>query len=218
MKKGFIVLILTSIVCSVYAQYPANIKKGAYADLTQLLKNTPTNECLFKFEKRTDFDIKMVGGNDYKVSTDNDTITRSFINKKSFAIYDGNSLYINGQFVNGRKYYCKVENNKRFLVLKAGIPTMSKYKTLGYNSDMTYAAYPQMGVVGGAIGGAQLAMIRFSYIIDCKEGTIKVLCKDYVNNLIQNNVDLKKAFDSENEKDKDNQLVLIKYIEKLNGQ
>jgi len=157
----------------------------------------------------------MFGGNDYKILTDTLKIKKSII-MKSFAVFDGDTLFINGMYVNGYKSFCKVENNKRFLAIKAGIPGISKRKAVGYKNSMARIDYtPFGGAIGGAANGAQLAMIRLNYILDCKNGEVKILTRDYINTLLIDHPDLKSEFDSS--KETENQTVLLEYLSKINA-
>jgi len=73
---------------------------------------------------------------------------------------------------------------------------------------------PIGGAIGGAIAGAELAMIRLYYILDCETGVVKILSKKYLTTLLEDYADLKFQFESE--KETKNQEVLLKYINKIN--
>jgi hypothetical protein len=214
MNKIYTTLLFTTITISLSGQYPADLKIGLYNSLKDILDNNPQSEYKLKVRHRSITDIQMFGGNDYKISTDTLNVKKSII-KKSFAVFDGDSLYINGKYINGSNPFCKVENNKRFLVIKAGIPSMSKKESVGYKNSMTKIDYvPIGGAIGGAATGAQLAMIRLNYILDCKNGDLKILTKDYINTLLKDYPDLKSEFESS--KGTDNQTVLLEYLNKIN--
>ena len=157
----------------------------------------------------------MVAGNDFKVVSDSKQIKKSDINSKTFAIFDGKNLYLNGNYINGYKHYCLVENNQRYLILKAGLPKLSKRKGLGYDNSMAQTGYnPIGGAIGGAMTGAELAMVRLHYIVDCRTGIVKILSKDYLTSLLKDYPELASQF--ELEKDVKNQTVLIDYINQIN--
>jgi hypothetical protein len=210
---NFALLILTVNV-SIFGQYPSDLKTGVYNNLEDLLNNNPKYERKFIVKHRTMTDIQLWGGNDYKVKTDTLNIKKSIINN-CFAIFDGDSLFINGKSINGSKPYCKVENNGRFLIILAGIPSMAKKKSVGYKNNMTQInRVPIGGAIGGAATGAQLAMIRFYYILDCKSGDLKILSKDLLSNILIDYPDFKSEFEADNMNDNPNEL--LKYIKKLN--
>lgn len=207
-------LLLLTINTSIFGQYPSDLKTGLYNSLEDLLKNKPINEGKLIVSRRSITDIQLWGGNDYKVNTDTLDIKKSLVNK-CFAIFDGDTLFINGKHINGSKPYCKVENNGRFLIVSAGIPNMAKKKSVGFKNNMTQIDFvPIGGAIGGAATGAQLAMIRFYYILDCKNGDLKILSKDFLNKLLIDYPDLKSEFEAYCKND--NQKELIKYIKKLN--
>jgi len=206
-----VVIIFTT---SLFGQYPIDLKSGLYNSLEDIIKNNPQFECKFNVKHRTTLDIQMWGGNDYKVSSDTTNVINSAINK-CFAVFNGDTLFINGKHINGSLPFCKVENNGRFLIIKAGIPNMAKRKSVGYKSNMTHIDYvPIGGAIGGAATGAQLAMIRFYYILDCKNGGVKILSKDYLNSLLSDFPNLKAEFESD--KKTSNQTELLKYIKRMN--
>ena len=198
---NFVLLILT-INASIFGQYPSNLKTGVYNNLEDLLNNNPKYKGKLIVKHRTVTDIQLWGGNDYKVKTDTLNIKKSIINK-SFATIDGS------------RPFCKVENNGRFLIISAGIPSMAKKKSVGYKNNMTQInRVPIGGAIGGAVTGAQLAMIRFYYILDCKSGDLKILSKDFLNKILVDYPDLKSEFEADSNKDNPNEL--LKYIKKLN--
>jgi len=219
-KQNYVIIALFFVFSSVYGQLPSNLKVGSYKSFDDLLNNIPQYECNFQISQRSEVDIKMVAGNDFSVISDSGQIKKSVINSNTFAVFDGENLYLNGKHINGRKHYCLVENNQRYLILKAGIPTSSKSWELGYDDRMIQTisgiSVVAGGAIGGAISGAQLAMVRFYYIVDSKTGNVKILSKDYLTSLLKNYPDLKSHFESE--KDTENQVVLLKYIKKINGE
>jgi hypothetical protein len=207
-------VLVIAINISIFCQYPTDLKTGLYNNLEDLLNNNPKYEGKLNVKHRTITDIQLWGGNDYKVNTDTLIINKSII-KICFAVFDGDSLYINGKYINGSNPFCKVENNGRFLVIKAGIPSMSKRKSVGYKSSMAQIDYtPVGGFRGGAATGAQLAMIRLNYILDCKSGDTKILTKDYLNTLLKDYPDLKSEFESS--KEIESQIVLLEFLNKIN--
>ncbi len=207
-------LLVLTINISIFGQYPSDLKTGLYNSLDDILNNKPKYEGKLIVRHRTITDIQLWGGNDYKVKTDTLDIKKSLVNK-CFAIFDGDTLFINGKYINGSKPYCKVENNGRFLIVSAGIPSMAKKKSVGYKNSMTQIdAVPIGGAIGGAATGAQLAMIRFYYILDCKSGDLKILSKDFLNKILIDYPGLKSEFEADTKND--NPKELLKYIKKLN--
>jgi hypothetical protein len=215
MNRFISIIALSFAFCSLFGQLPSNPKIGSYKSLNDLINNTPQYQINFKISQRSEFDIQMVAGNDFNVISDSGQVKKSLINSMTFAVFDGKNLYFNGNFINGYKHYCLVENNQRLLFLKAGIPGLFKRKELGYDNSMIQSDFsPIGGAIGGAATGAQLAMVRLYYIVDCKTSIIKILSKDYLIDLLKDYPDLKAEFDLE--KDTKNQMVLLKYIKKIN--
>lgn len=215
MIRLFTIAFIFLSFCSAYGQIPSDLKIGSYKNLNDLLNNNPQLEYKFTITQRTEFAIKMAAGNDFKVTSDSGKVSGDVINSKTFAVFDGKNLYLNGNHINGYKHYCLVENNQRLLILKAGIPSFSKSKKVGYDKSMINTEFsPLGGALGGAISGAELAMIRLYYIVDCKKNTIKILSRIYLLKLLSDYPDLRREFDTEY--DLDNSEVLLNYIRKIN--
>ena len=215
MIRFFSIITLSLVFCSAFGQLPSSLKTGSYKSLDDLLNNNPQYECNFQVSQRSKFDIQMVAGNDFKVISDSKQIKKSEINSKTFAVFDGKNLYLNGNYINGYKHYCLVENNQRYLILKAGVPKISKRKELGYsNSMIQVGSNPIGGFVGGAATGAELAMVRLYYIVDCRTGIVKILSKDYLTSLLKDYSELESQFNLE--EDSNNQTVLLDYLNRIN--
>jgi len=166
MYKTLTIFFFALFITSAFGQYSNSLKVGLYSSLNDLLTNSPKFECLLNVKQRSEQDIKMVAGNDYKVESENDSV-RSKIIKKAFAVFNGENLYINGIYINGCKHFCLVENNGRILLLKASIPRLFKRKALGFTTEMIGSDFSLYGgAIGGAIQGAQNAMLRFYYCFD----------------------------------------------------
>ena len=216
MKRFSSIIAFSFSLCMLYGQLPANLEMGSYKNLYDLLNNVPLYQFSFTVSKRTEFNIKMGGGNDYKVDSSFEQM-QSAIYSKIFAVFDGENLYINGKHINGGQHYCLVENNQRYLILKAGIPGgLSRRKNLGYDDSMIQTDNIALGIttIGAAVRAAQLAVIRLYYIVDCKTGIIKILSKDYLISLLDDYPEIKEQFDLE--KDNANLTVLLEYVKKIN--
>lgn len=211
-----LVLLVLTINTSIFGQYPSDLKTGIYNSLEDLLSNNPKIEGKVNVKHRTVTDIQLWGGNDYKISIDTMNVSKSTIDN-CFAVFNGDSLYLNGKHINGSGPFCKVENNGRFLLIKAGIPSMSKRKSVGYKNSMSKISYtPIGGAIGGAATGAQLAMMRFYYILDNRSGGVKILSKEYLSTLLVDYPELRSEFEKECNSENPNEL--LKYIDKLNIQ
>lgn len=236
-KKRFTIrFILATLVffnfCSVYGQFPSDLKAGAYKNLNDLLSNNPKYECKFTITQRSDFAIKTQLGNDFKIVADSDKVHEDTIITKIFAVYDGTNLYLNGIYINGRNHFCLVENSyKRLLVLKSGIPDLLKEKEVGYDKRMVRKNAAVLdgvmgvliggvvvgaicGAVGGAVSEIELPLARFYYVFDCKSNTAKILTIPCLLNLLKDYPDLYEEFDAEY--DLDNQRLLLNYIRLIN--
>jgi hypothetical protein len=214
MKKLIISLIciLTFLNFS-YTQIPDGIKNGGYLSFKSLINNIPDFNSDFVIKKRTKFDIAMVAGNDYKITSGSTNLNPTIKNDIWF-IFSQDSLYINGKFVNGYSPYCKVENNGTYLYFSAGIPKKNLYKKYGFKRSMIETNYvPIGGAIGGAVTGADLALARFYYFLDTKSGEINLLTKESLLLLLSQETELRDEF--LNEKLSDYSSVQLKYLDKL---
>jgi hypothetical protein len=178
MKKTFF---LVGLILSLTSHAQTEIKKeGGYLNFDSFRNNLPEFVGSIEVAKRSDFDIKMVAGNGYKISSPDKKINAK-IKHDIWGVYMKDTLFVNGKFVNGRNHYCKVENKGNYLYLMGEIPNVpfsDKYKFKksmieNYPVSMGYG-----GAIGGAVTGAQLAMIKVFYLFDTNSGKIELLTRD----------------------------------------
>lgn len=163
-----------------------NQKIGGYFSFNSFKINSPEVTNNFEIIKRSDFDVKMVAGNRYKISsTDNET--KSKIRTDIWGIYHNDTLFVNGKFVNGRNHYCKVENKGLYLYMTGELPNAAFTKRYGFKKSMieNYPSYSPGGAIGGAITGAQLAMIKVYYLLNTNTGEISLLTRDNLLKTVQ---------------------------------
>jgi hypothetical protein len=94
MKKEILFILLFGIIIfSVKAQY--KYPKGAYLSFDELQAMQPSADLDIIVEKRTQGDIVMVGGNDYKLISNDKSIKKKYLRKEVFAYSDGEELFLN---------------------------------------------------------------------------------------------------------------------------
>lgn len=125
--------------------------KGVYMSWEEIQSKTPSDSMNLEIVNRTPGEIKMNGGNDYKLVSPNKAVKKKVLKKAIWAISDGNQLYINCFHHGCQLWYALVDSEEGKLQFKAGVS----------NSEAVSAA-----VVGGAIGGAAIAMKRYYYSLD----------------------------------------------------
>lgn len=85
MKNFIAILSLLFIFSATNGQQ--NYPKGVYMTIEEIKSKTPSQKGEFTVVKRTNGDIKMNGGNDYKIETTDPKTKKSFIKKRDICIF-----------------------------------------------------------------------------------------------------------------------------------
>ncbi|MCC5937618.1 MAG: hypothetical protein JJU34_10065 [Lunatimonas sp.] len=186
--------------------------QGVYMSFDELLKKSPSVAVKLEIERRTPGDIKMVGGNDYKLHPPDKTIAKSTIRKDYFAYSDGDSLYINGLHYKIQPWYAPVLSDGRYLVVRGGISMYPDIQKEQLNNKAQLGIL--LGPIGGGIQGAKLAMLRFIYVIDKSTNEITTVTSDYLKHLLAENPVLLEQFEADAEKA--DQAIFVRYLTELN--
>jgi len=206
----FFALIISLFTFGQTTEYP----NGVYMSFEEIKEKTPSLSTELEIERRTKGDIKMNGGNDYKLFKSDKSIKKKTIKKEYYAYADGDSLYINCIKYKIQPWYAPVLSDGNFLVIRGGIsmiPDIQK-KQLDNQAQLGY----MFGAIGGAISGAKLAMLRFIYVIDKETNQITTVSSGYLSELLSDTPELLKQYEAEEEKG--NQEIFIKYLKRLNEQ
>lgn len=212
MKKSLltlsIILIFSSIIFGQSSSYP----KGVYMSFDEILDKNPSQNIDLTLIKRTKGDIKMSGGNDYKLIKEDKSIKKKIIKKEYYAYSNGDTLYVNCLKYLVQPWYTPVLSDGKFLVIKAGLSMNIKIQKeqLNNNPQMGY----MFGAVGGAIQGAQMALLRFVYAIDKSTNQIVTITPEFIENQLKENLKILELYKSEKEPSK--QETLIRYLEIIN--
>jgi len=195
----FLTILFFLSLLSAFSQNP--FPRGTYMSCDELRRRQPTSYDTFEIQKRSDGDIAMVGGNDYKVSSETKSISNKIINKEIFAISIGDSLFINCFRLGLQPKYTLAKYDSDLFFFTAGIPSSK-------NSDV-YAASYFLGPIGGGIAGANAALKRFPYIMSLQDCRAIILTRESFTYLLHPHTELYEKF--RKEKDKDSDSTLIKY-------
>jgi hypothetical protein len=191
-------------------QYPT----GAYMSFEEIKQKSPGRLVELEVERRTNGDIKMNGGNDYKLLKSDKSISKNTIKKEYYAYSDGDSLYINGIHYKIQTWYASVLSDGKFLVIKGGISMVPKIQKEQLDNKEQLGF--MLGPLGGAIQGAKLAMLRFIYVIDKETNQITTVSSKKLKELLSSNPELLEQYEAEEEKN--DQKVFVKYLKLLNEQ
>lgn len=186
-----------------------NYPKGAYLSFDEIINKSPSEQYDLEIIARTNGDIKMVGGNDYKIESADKTIKKKVLKKDIWAYSNGDTLYINCFHYKVQPWYAKVISDGDFLVIRAGLSQNSEEQkeqmAMGYS----------FGAIGGAFAGAKMAMLRFLYVIDKSTNEIFSVTSELLSKqLLADDDKLLQQF--EEEADKESEQVLLKYVKLLN--
>ncbi|MEP0365446.1 MAG: DUF6563 family protein [Cyclobacteriaceae bacterium] len=205
--KSVLTLLTLIIAMSTFGQttqYP----KGVYMSFEEIISKSPSVTAELEIERRTSGDIKMNGGNDYKIRSIDKSMSKKTIKKEIWAYSSGDTLFINGFQYKIQPWYTDLILDGRFLVFKAGL---SQY---GDKQQEQLQMGYYFGAIGGAIQGAKLAMLRFLYVVDKETGEIDTITPDKIKQLLGSSPELLTQFqDEDNQEDEG---IWIEYMSKLN--
>jgi hypothetical protein len=105
--------------------------KGVYMSFEEILKKESSNSARLEIIKRSNTDMKMSGGNDYKLSSNDKLITNKIIRKYFWGYSQGDTLFINCFQYNIQQGFTPVLSDGKFLVITAGLssnPDMQEYQ------------------------------------------------------------------------------------------
>lgn len=211
MKSILITLILGFITVISFGQ-ATDYPKGVYMSFAEILSKSPSVSVELEIERRTKGDIKMNGGNDYKLFKSDKSIKKKTIKNKYYAYSDGDSLYINCIHYKIQPWYTPVLSDGRFFVIRGGISidTKTQKEQLDNQAQLGY----MFGAIGGAFQGAKLAMLRFIYVIDKESNQITTVSSDYLKKLLSETPELLTQYEAEDEQL--DQKIFVKYLRLLN--
>jgi len=192
MRKIILILAVLLISFSVTSQefYP----KGSYMSFEELKAKAPSENFDLTIERRTKSDIKMNGGNDYKLISADKSIKRKVLKREIVAYSTGDSLFINGLPYKLQTWYSKIISDGKYFVFTAGIPMDKTMHTKEMKLGMAF------GAIGGGIAGASLAMKRFLYILDKETNKVIMIDTEVMTELLTEYPELLDKYNLEGEK------------------
>ncbi|TVZ26908.1 hypothetical protein JM83_1907 [Gillisia sp. Hel_I_86] len=169
--------------------------QGSYMSLEELKAKTPSKNFDLTIERRTKSDIKMNGGNNYKLISADKSIKRKVLKKEIVAHSTGDSIFINGWPYKLQTWYSKIISDGKYFVFTAGIPMNKTMQTKEMQSGMAF------GAIGGGSAGASLAMKRFLYLLDKETNKIRMIDREVMTELLTEYPELLDEYNLEREKD-----------------
>tara|TARA_R110002051_G_scaffold130577_2_gene204441 strand:- start:50323 stop:50967 length:645 start_codon:yes stop_codon:yes gene_type:complete len=201
---GISMLCLSHLLNAQDFTYP----KGIYMSFEEILKKEPSNSASLEIIKRSNTDIKMSGGNDYKLRSNDKLISNKDIRKDFWGYSKGDTLFINCFQYEIQQGYTPLLSDGKYLVITAGLSSNLDMQEYQLQNKKLLGAY--FGPVVGGIQGAKLAMLRFIYVIDKETKTVKTVSPDYLKALLLREQDLFVAYQKEEEPENPN--IIMKYL------
>ena len=195
-----------NIVC--YSQ-TNHFPRGTYMSFEEITNKNPSKQLNLEIIKRTAFDIQMNGGNDYKLESNNDSVSKKIRKKEIWGYSLGDTLYLNCFKFSMQTWYAPIISTGKYLIVKAGL---SNYA--GEQKKQLKIANSGWAAMGGGIGGAKLATLRFLYAIDNNTQEAITVSLETMQVLLKDRNDLLTKYNSEEKKD--DETVYIKYLKLLN--
>lgn len=184
--------------------------KGCYMNLDELKSKSPGNTCNLQVEKRTTSDIKMVGGNDYKLISPDKSVSKKVIKGEILAYSTGDTLYLNCARFKLQSWYTKIICDGRYFVFWAGIPMENSMR-----DDDMHLEY-MLGAIGGGIAGASNATKRFLYALDIDSNKLYFVNDDFVRDLLTEYPELLEQFNKwASKSDFNSQIYYLNFINAL---
>lgn len=190
-----ITLILAVLLISFSATSQEFYPKGSYMSFEELKAKTPSENFDLTIERRTKSDIKMNGGNDYKLISADKSIKRKVLKSEILAYSNGDSIFINALPYKLQTWYTKIISDGKYFVFTAGIPMEKTMQTKEMQLGIAF------GAIGGGIAGASLAMKRFLYILDKETNKVIMINTEVMTKLLTEYPELLDQYNSESEKD-----------------
>ena len=182
----------------------AQIKKfpnGIYLNAEQLKNATPEFDADLHVVQRTSGGKMLVGGNDYKLESDVDSLNRKYIRKTIFAYVRKDSIFLNClDYKLGGGYAL----------------TLTKGNFLAFRSELTDSKAVPLAVFGGAVGGAIAGSSQSLYVLSLRTGNVRLLSKEYLIERLKENQMLLDQYNKIPKKQKEAEEILLKYISSLN--
>ena len=198
MKYSLIAFIISLFVFSGTMAQMNKFPNGIYLSLEQLKNQTPVYDVNLEIIKRFSGDIAMIGGNDYKLESPNDSIEKKYIKKTIYAYVKGDSILLNCFPHKLQIWYARALTSGNFLVFKACMT----------NKEATGVA-----IFGGVIGGAIASGKRYLNVLSLRTGNVRELTKEYLIERLKDKQDLLDQYNLENENDLEE--VMIRYVQLL---
>lgn len=204
--KSLLLMLSLALAGTLYGQ-ETDITTNVFMSREEFLAGSSSSNWWLQVIQRKPSDIRNSPGNDYKVSGfEGDTIRRKHILKEIWGVMQDDTLYVNGYFITGTKWYMKAETQGRFLLLHSALPTEQQRKELGLPDIRKQAAVASgigsgVGIALAAFTGVGFMMIatpkndlRFPIVYDIQQDTLYAWDEEFYANHIEERPQLQTGY------------------------
>jgi hypothetical protein len=178
------------------------IPNGLYLTIEQLKNKAPVYDIDLTVLKRSSGDIAMVGGNEFKIESTIDSITKKFLKNTVYAYVKDSIIYLNCLQFKLQWWYAKGLTNGRYILFRSAMPA-SKAKN--------YAIF------GGSIGGLIASSQKYLNILDVSTGIVRLVTDMSMSEIVKDKKEVEDMYLKESDDSKKKEETIIKYINLLNN-
>jgi hypothetical protein len=202
MKILFTFILLNLILSNSLRSQKSVIPNGLYLTIEQLKNKAPVYDIDLTVLKRSSGDIAMVGGNEFKIESTIDSITKKFLKNTVYAYVKDSIIYLNCLQFKLQWWYAKGLTNGRYILFRSAMPA-SKAKN--------YAIF------GGSIGGLIASSQKYLNILDVSTGIVRLVTDMSMSEIVKDKKEVEDMYLKESDDSKKKEETIIKYINLLNN-
>lgn len=200
MKKIILaLLILNSQIDKIQAQ-KTTFPEGVYLNYEQLKNKTPAYNVNIDVLERSSGEIAMVGGNQYKLESNIDSLSKKYLKKNVYAYVKDSMLYLNCIKFNLQAWYAQGLTNGRYILFRSAMPVEEA------------KSYMMFGAIGGLIASGE----TYLNILDLSTGKAVLVSDKNMALIVSEKKDVEEMYKQETKEAKKTEEVVLKYINLMN--
>jgi hypothetical protein len=202
MKKTILSLSIMSFIFLQLNGQKSSLPDGLYLSHEQLKNKTPEYNVDLSVIRRSSGDIAMVGGNEFKLESTIDTITKKFLKNSVYSYVKDSILYINCLKFKLQWWYAKGLTNGRYILFRSAMPA---------SKATNYAVF------GGAIGGLIASSQKYLNILDLTTGKVELVSDQTLSEIVKGKKEVEELYQKETENSRKNEETIFNYINLMNN-
>lgn len=199
-KLIFALLVLNCQTLKIQAQ-KSTLPEGVYLNNEQLKNRTPAYKASIDVLERTLGDIAMIGGNQFKLESNIDSLSKKYLKNNVYAYVKDSVLYLNCFQFRLQWWYAKGLTDGRYVLFRSAMPAG---KSNNYN---------MFGAIGGLIASSQ----KYLNILDISTGKVGLVSDRILTEIVSEKKEVEEKYKLETEEAKNSEEVILKYINLLNN-